>query len=111
MAHGWIFILLALLYAILKIYLEKRWAIQDAAGDESELANRAFSSGNSVYELFRAAGPKWNVAAHQIDKDFRRYLQRGDIPHYVRDHLRQHRQHGDRTYQQLIFSGGRPPYL
>jgi hypothetical protein len=29
----------------------------------------------------------------------------------VRDYLRRQLKPGDRTYQKLIFSGGRPPYL
>lgn len=111
MASAWVFILIALAYALLKIYLEKRWAGLDAAGEEPELSSLAFSSGQSVYELFRAAGTKWNVTATQLEDDFRRYLKGGPLPHYMRDFLRGHLQRGDRTYQQLIFSGGRPPYL
>ena len=111
MNGAWIFIAIAVVYAVLKVYLEKRWAGLDAVGDDPDLTNLAFSSGRSAYEVFQAAGPRWNVASRQIDTDFRTYLKDGSMPHYVRDYLRRHRQRGDRTYQQIIFSGGRPPYL
>lgn len=109
--NAWIFILIALGYAVMKVWLERRWASQDAVGDAHELANLAFSSGQSVYALFQAAGTKWNVAPKQVDNDFKQYLTDGQIPHYMRDDLRRHISNGDRTYLQLIFAGGRPPYL
>jgi len=105
------FIGIALAYALLKVFLEKRLAPLDAHGDERRLADLAFASGCSVYELFRSAGAKWNFSDGKIDTDFKRYLRRGEIPPYVHDYLCHHLSGGDHTYQQLIFSGGRPPYL
>ena len=105
------FIVISLIYVILKIYLEKRLAPLDAIGDERELSDVAFANGNSVYEVFKTAGSIWNLPAEKSEDDFKKYLQRGTIPHYVRDYLRRQLKPGDRTYQKLIFSGGRPPYL
>lgn len=105
------FIVIGLIYAVLKIYLEKKLAPLDALGDERELSDLAFANGNSVYGVFKAAGSTWNLPVEKTEDDFKKYLRQGDIPHYVRDHLRRQLRPGDRTYQKLIFSGGRPPYL
>ena len=106
-----LFIVIGLIYVVLKIYLEKRLAPFDAVGEECELSDLAFTNGNSVYEVFKTAGSTWNLPAEKCEDDFTIYLQRGAIPHYVRDYLRRQLKPGDRTYQKLIFSGGRPPYL
>jgi hypothetical protein len=106
-----LFIVIGLIYVGLKIYLEKRLAPLDAVGEERELSDVAFASGNSVYEVFKTAGSTWNLPAEKSEDDFKKYLQRGAIPHYVRDYLRRQLKPSDRTYQKLIFSGGRPPYL
>ena len=106
-----LFIVIGLIYVGLKIYLEKRLAPLDAVGEERELSDLAFANGNSVYEVFKAAGATWSLPVEKSEDDFKKYLQLGAIPHYVRDHLRRQLKPGDRTYQKLIFSGGRPPYL
>jgi hypothetical protein len=111
MSNTILFIVIGLTYVVLKIYLEKRLAPLDAVGDERELSDLAFANGNSVYEVFKTAGSIWNLPAEKPEDDFKIYLQRGTIPHYVRDYLRRQVKPGDRTYQELIFSGGRPPYL
>jgi hypothetical protein len=111
MTNTILFIVIGLIYVVLKIYLEKRLAPLDAIGDERELSDVAFANGNSVYEVFKTAGSIWNLPAEKSEDDFKKYLQRGAIPHYVRDYLRRQLKPGDRTYQKLIFSGGRPPYL
>ena len=111
MNNAILFIVIGLIYVVLKIYLEKRLAPLDAIGEERELSDLAFANGNSVYEVFQAAGSTWNLPAEKSEDDFKNYLQRGAIPHYVRDHLRRQLKTSDRTYQKLIFSGGRPPYL
>lgn len=111
MTNTILFIVIGLIYVGLKIYLEKRLAPLDAVGEERELSDVAFASGNSVYEVFKTAGSTWNLPAEKSEDDFKKYLQRGAIPHYVRDYLRRQLKPGDHTYQKLIFSGGRPPYL
>jgi hypothetical protein len=106
-----LFIVIGSIYVVLKIYLEKRVAQLEAGDDERELSNLAFSNGNSVYEVFKTAGSTWNIPAENSEDDFKKYLQRGVIPHYVRDYLRRQLRPGDCTYLKLIYSGGRPPYL
>lgn len=107
-----IFFILAIGYGALKIVLERRLAPMDAAGEEKDLADVAFATGCSTYELFRKAGEKWNFSVSRIDADFKTYLNRGEIPGYVRLFVKQQPARlRDRTYHQLLFSGGRPPYL
>ena len=106
-----IFIAIAIIYAVLKIYLEKRFARQDAVSEERRLADLAFACGCSEFELFELSGANWNISRQKIAQDFKGYVKSGYVPPYVRDTLRQHPSRGDQTYQKLIFSGGRPPYL
>ncbi len=107
-----IFIGLAALYGGLKIILERRLAPLDVRGVDGDLADVAFASGCSVYDLFQQAGQHWRFSQAKIKCDFKTYLNGGEIPGYVRMHINAQPKHTrDRTYSKLIFSGGRPPYL
>ena len=106
-----IFILLALVFALGKIFLEKRWAPLDAAGDERRLGDLAFAMGCSVYDLFVQAADGWHFSKAKIDADFRDYVRSDRIPPYVRNYLQQSGLATQRTYQELLYAGGRPPYL
>ncbi len=106
------FICLAVIYGGLKIVLERRLAPLDAMGSEGDLADLAFANDCSVYDLFQRSGQKWRFSQNKIKNDFKTYLNQGEIPGYVRLYIEtQPRQDRDRTYNKLIFSGGRPPYL
>lgn len=106
-----IFIGLALFFALGKVILEKRLAPLDAAGDERRLVDLAFSMDCSVYDLFTHAGAVWNFSQAKIDADFKDYVHSDRIPHYLRAYLRQNGRSGQQTYQELLYAGGRPPYL
>lgn len=107
-----IFICLAVIYGGLKIALERRLAPLDVLGAEGDLADVAFASGCSVYDLFQRAGRHWRFSQAKIKSDFKTYLNHHDIPGYVRMYINAQPGHiRDRTYSKLIFSGGRPPYL
>lgn len=106
-----IFIGLALAFALGKVFLEKRLAHLDAAGDESRLDDLAFSMDCSVYDLFTRAAETWNFSKAKIEADFKAYVHQNRIPPYLKDFLRNNSQANDQTYQKLLFSGGRPPYL
>jgi hypothetical protein len=105
-----LFVGIAILYAVLKVYLEKRLAPLDVGSEDYQLSSVAFETGSSAYELFTRAGETWEIPAEKINDDFKSYLKKGILPHYVRAYLRGH-YHADHTYHELIFSGGRPPYL
>ena len=111
MTNPLVFIILGIVYAALKIYFEKRFAPLDATGEQRRLADLAFACGHSEYDLFVISGEGWNTALTKIDQDFKKYLKTGYMPAYVRDFLRRHPDNNDQTYQMLIYSGGRPPYL
>ena len=107
-----IFICLAALYGGLKILLERRLAPLDSLGAEWDLADVAFASGCSVYDLFQRAGRHWRFSQAKIESDFKAYLNGVDIPGYVRKYIEAQPIHTrDRTYSKLIYAGGRPPYL
>lgn len=107
-----VFIFLAVVYAALKVVLERRLAHLDVVGEDGDLADVAFSSGCSVYTLFQRAGDVWQFSRAKVENDFKRYLNTGDIPGYVRLFIKdQPLAKRDRTYSKLIYSGGRPPYL
>lgn len=42
----------------------------------------------SEYDIFCSAGTAWNVPEASVKEDFKRYLLRGEVPHYVRHRLR-----------------------
>jgi hypothetical protein len=102
---------LALGYLLLKVYLEKRWAPLDDAGDDRHLADLAFACGCNVFDIFKSAGAQWNFSVQKAERDFRRYLRTGHVPTYVHRYVTGHRLYRNSTYQRLIFNGGRPPYL
>ena len=111
MTASLIFIGLALFFALGKVVLEKRLAPLDAAGDERHLVDTAFTLGCSVYDLFTDAGAAWNFSRAKIDADFKDYVHSDRIPHYLQAYLRQNGRTGQQTYQELLYAGGRPPYL
>ena len=47
----------------------------------------------------------------KIGDGFRQYLREGHVPHYVEEYVHRDHRASDRTYQKLLFPGGRPPYL
>lgn len=106
-----IFLGLAIVFALGKVILEKRLAPLDAAGDERRLGDLAFSAGCSVYDLFARAGAAWNFSKAKTDADFRDYVHSDRIPPYLHAYLQQEGLSGQQTYQELLYAGGRPPYL
>ena len=106
-----IFIGLALVFAVGKVFLEKRLAPLDAAGDHRRLGDLAFTLDCSVYDLFARAGTDWKFSQAKIDADFRDYVHNDRIPPYLHAYLQKEDLSGQQTYQELIYAGGRPPYL
>lgn len=94
-----------------KIILEKRWAHLDAASDERLLGDMAYAMGCSVYNLFEQAGAEWNFSRNKIDADFKIFIRNDQIPPYLQHFLHRRGRSGEKTYQELLYSGGRPPYL
>ena len=106
-----IYIALALVFALGKVVLEKRLAPLDAADDQRRLGDLACSMDCSVYDLFARAGAAWNFSKAKTDADFRDYVHSDRIPPYLHEFLQQEGHSGQQTYQELLYPGGRPPYL
>ncbi|MDJ0803764.1 MAG: hypothetical protein QNI97_12890, partial [Desulfobacterales bacterium] len=52
-------------------------------------------TGCSEYEVFRKSAEQWPVGPRTVDRDFKRYLIDQQIPHYVNDFIRRHREQID----------------
>lgn len=102
---------LALIFILGKIILEKRLAHLDALGDLRDLGELAFARGCSVYDLFAQAGAVWRFPKTKIDADFKNYTQTDQVPPYLQDYLRHAGQSSEKPYQEMLYAGGRPPYL
>jgi hypothetical protein len=83
-----LFPLAALCYFELLRRLDNYWASRKPLTEEEILWNYARHQGVSEHEIFRRAGVSWSVSQKQADEDFRTYLKKEELPHYVRDYLR-----------------------
>jgi len=102
MISAFVFMGVALACILLKMYVERRRALQRDASDATRLSLLAFERQTSVYALFRDAGRRWSFSTAKIEQDFNSYLRKGDIPHYVGRYLR--RQSLQRpSYQSTLF--------
>jgi hypothetical protein len=52
-------------------------------------------TGESEYSIFQKSAEDWPVSQAMIDQDFRRYLSRQEVPHYVKDFVRRNKHHLD----------------
>ena len=102
---------MALVFTVAKIMLEKRLAPMDAAGDERGLGDLAFKMNCSVYDLFQLAGAEWHFSQEKIDRDFKNYVRTTQIPSYLHGYLHRSDRPAEKTYQEILYAGGRPPFL
>ena len=111
MTSALIFIILTIVFAWAKIVLEKRLAPMDASGVDRHLSDVAFTIGCSVYDLFENAGAELHFSQTKIDQDFKNYLRNNQTPPYVDAYVQRLGCPREATYQKILYSGGRPPYL
>ena len=104
-----IFCLLAIVYVLGKRYIEKKERSSRPDTDEEVLALLAAARGCSEHEIFRLAGVEWQVGGIQVEDDFKRYLTRGRLPHYVRDYIRKNRPGDDNGPQDTSSPRGNLP--
>ena len=83
-----VFILMAVVYVLGKKLIEKHERRGQTPSDEERLAAMAVKGKCSEFDLFRMAGRQWQVAETRVEEDFKAYLTRGRVPHYVRDYIR-----------------------
>jgi crotonobetainyl-CoA:carnitine CoA-transferase CaiB-like acyl-CoA transferase len=106
---GWIYILLPVFYLILKRYLDQRIIKKKPSSDEDWLAGIALQRKCSEFDVFQCAGAQWRIAATQIAKDFKHFLNTAEMPHYVRDYVRKHRPDRNPAVRDVMDSGGNLP--
>jgi hypothetical protein len=85
-----LFPLAVLLYLELMRRLERYWASRRPLSEEERLWLHARQQGISEYEVFRRAAAEWSMAPQRADADFKTYLTRQAMPHYVRDYIRKY---------------------
>ena len=86
-----IFLLLAVVYVVVKKYIERIERRKRPRSDEELLSALSSDRGCSEYELFHLAGNQWHRSAGLIEEDFKKYLTDGFLPPYVRDYIRKNK--------------------
>lgn len=86
--HLLLYPLAALAYFEVLRRLDLHWARKTPLTDEEFLSHYARSKAISEFDVFGLAAPRWSVAPSQVEADFKDYLQKGLLPHYVRDFIR-----------------------
>ena len=100
-----LFIVMIMVYVVIKRIFEKRMARTRILSDEECLLHLARLNGCSEFELFQKAADFWAVAVLQVEEDFKAYLLGDYLPHYVRDFIRKNPLDRDQL-QQLIYNSG-----
>jgi hypothetical protein len=106
---AWLYVLIPIFYVLLKRYLDHRFIKKQSLSDEDSLARIAYQNKCSEFDLFQCAGAQWHIPYRQIAGDFKIYLRKSDLPHYVRDYVRKHKPERNTTVRDVIDSGGNLP--
>ena len=104
-----VFILITVVYVLGKKAIEKHERRHRTPSDEERLAAMAADRKCSEFDLFRLAGRQWQITAARVDDDFRTYLTRGQMPHYVRDFIRKNKPRTDGPDRDITSPGGDLP--
>ena len=104
-----VFCLLAIVYVLGKKYIEKKERSGRPETDEEMLTLIATARNCSEHDIFQMAGIEWQVDGNQVADDFRQYLTRGRLPHYVRDYIRKNKPNDDDDPQDVASPGGNLP--
>ncbi len=73
-------------------HMNQRYAARQPVSDEEILAMEARAKSMSEYDVFQIAAQTWRISKMRVDDDFKDYLIRGFMPHYVRDYVRRLRE-------------------
>ena len=104
-----VFVLLTVVYVLGKKYIEEKEKSRRCETDEELLARIAAVRKCSEHDIFRLAGGEWRVSANQVQNDFRQYLTRGLLPHYVRDYIRKNKPGNGNGPENFSSPGGNLP--
>ena len=107
-------VLAAVLYILLLRFIDRmEYRLKrkkEGFTDEEILEMLSVMRKTSCYELFGEAAEKWRVPAPRKEDDFKIYLKNGDMPHYVRDFVREHRQEVQKSIKpRFPFNDSLPP--
>lgn len=85
---GPVFLLITILYLELLTFLGRRSKRKRQITDHEILANLARLMECSEYDIFEEAAKFWTISIDRVEQDFKKYLTKDQIPHYVIDFLR-----------------------
>jgi hypothetical protein len=92
-----VFVLTAILFQKIS-RMDKKSEREKAISMEDYLYKISRVTGHSEYDVFCKSAEDWPVSKEKIEKDFTRYLQQQDIPHYVNDFVRRNKKHIDELH-------------
>lgn len=104
-----VFLLLAIAYVLGRKTIETYERRNRQISDEEYLASMAVNRKCSEYDLFLLAAERWHVSTSQVENDFKQYLIQGELPHYLRDFVRNNRCADDLEKCYHINPGGKLP--
>ena len=104
-----IYLIIPILYVILKRYYEKYFAEKRSFSDEELLLQIARFRKLSEYDIFYLSAKNWHISEPQVENDFKVYLLDGHLPHYVRDFIRKNDKALDPRCRKIHNSGGNLP--
>ena len=101
-----IYPLAAIAYILLMNRAAKRLNQNRPLTEPEYLTRMARTQGRSEYDLFCDCGNNWRFSRQKVEDDFKSYLLRGQIPHYVRDCIRKYKkEHGEEKASDLAENG------
>jgi hypothetical protein len=103
------FILLAIVYVLGRKYIEMNEKRIRPISDEESLSILALIRTCSEHDLFLSAAETWRISPAQAEYDFKNYLIYGNLPHYVRDLIRNNRSLIEAKKNDDITPGGHLP--
>ena len=86
--EGPVFLLVTISYIELVAFLNRRSNRKKTFTDHEILANLASLMECSEYDIFRESAKLWTISIDRVEQDFKTYLTKDQLPHYVIDFLR-----------------------
>jgi hypothetical protein len=86
--EGPVILLVTISYFELVAFLSLRYNPKKTFTDHEILANLARLMECSEYDIFGEAAKLWTISIDRVEQDFKIYLTKDQLPHYVIDFLR-----------------------
>ena len=104
-----LFIIFPVLYIFFKKYLEKKEIRTRKFTDAEYLAGMAVDRKCSELDIFHMCADEWHKQNYQVEEDFKRYLKKSILPHYVRDYIRKNKKNLNPRVRTILDPGGNLP--